>query len=159
MGKPRVYLETTVISYAAAFASRDLVVMAHQQITREWMSEQLESYDVFVSQLVITEAAGGNEDAAKRRLAVIKDIEVLALTNEAQNLTQALLDQRVVPKQALEDALHIALATVHGMDYLLTWNCRHIANASMRIKIETVCRNSGYEPPVICTPEELVDET
>jgi predicted nucleic acid-binding protein len=159
MAKPRVYLETTVVSYAAALPSRDLVVAAHQQITREWMSEHRGSYHIFVSQLVINEATAGNKDAVNRRLAVLQGVDSLALTDEAAELARALIDRGAIPKKSVEDALHIAVAAAHGMDYLLTWNCRHIANATMRGRIEAVCRSSGYEPPIICTPEELIDAT
>jgi len=159
MNKPRVYLETTVVSYAAALPSRDLVVAAHQQVTREWMHEHRDAYHIFVSQLVITEATAGDEEAIKRRLAILQGLESLALTDEAASLARALIERRAVPKQSVEDALHIAVAAAHGMDYLLTWNCRHIANATMRGRIEAVCRACGYEPPIICTPEELIDAT
>ena len=159
MAKPRVYLETTVVSYAAALPSRDLVVAAHQQITREWMSEHRGSYEIFVSQLVIREASAGDEAAVVRRSAILRGIEALALTDEAAELARALVDRGAVPKRSVEDAVHIAVAAAHGMDYLLTWNCRHIANATMRGRIEAVCRSCGYEPPVICTPEELIDAT
>jgi predicted nucleic acid-binding protein len=159
MTKPRVYLETTVVSYAAALPSRDLVAAAHQQITREWMREHRGSYDVFVSQLVVREGLAGDKEAVERRVAILRGIESLALTDEAADLARALVDRGAIPKRSVEDALHIAVAAVHGMDYLLTWNCRNIANATMRTRIDAVCRSGGYEPPVICTPEELIDAT
>jgi len=159
MDKPRVYLETSVISYLAALPSRDLVVAAHQQITREWMAEHRDSYHIFVSQLVVREAAAGDENAVKRRLAILQGLELLALTDDAADLARALIVRGAVPRQSVEDSLHIAVAAAHGMDYLLTWNCRHIANATMRSRIVSVCRSCGYEPPIICTPEELIDAT
>ncbi|MDA2938624.1 type II toxin-antitoxin system VapC family toxin [Acidobacteria bacterium AH-259-A15] len=116
------------------------------------------AYDLFVSQVVIREAAEGDKEAAARRLSLLHGLRVLALTDEAVELARVLVDQGAVTRTSVEDALHIALATVHGMDYLLTWNCRHIANATMRSGIEAVCRECGYEPPVICTPEELTSE-
>ena len=145
-----------MISYLVSRPSRDLVVAAHQQITRQWWEECRESFQLYVSQMVIQEAGSGDPAAAQRRLEELAMIPLLALTDEAQALARELLESGALPKQAVEDALHIALATVHGMDYLLTWNCRHIANAQMREAVVSVCMMRGYEPPVICTPEELM---
>ena len=156
--KPKIYLETTISSYLSAWPSRDLVTAAHQQITREWWQARHEEFDLFISQIVIQEAHGGDPDAAARRLEILKDLPLLEQTEEATALAQELVEQVPLPQKAAVDALHIALAVVHGMDYLLTWNCTHIANATLRSKIEAVCRSKGYEPPVICTPEELSEE-
>jgi predicted nucleic acid-binding protein len=152
----KVYLETSVISYLVSRPSRDLVVAAHQQITRQWWEECRESFQLYVSQMVIQEAGSGDPAAAQRRLGELVSIPLLGLTDEAQALARELIENGALPRQAVEDALHIALATVHGMDYLLTWNCRHIANARMREAVVSVCMMRGYEPPVICTPEELM---
>ena len=111
---------------------------------------------MYVSQMVIQEAGSGDPAAAQRRLGELAGIPLLGLTDEAQALARELVENGALPKQAVEDALHIALATVHGMDYLRTWNCRHIANARMREAVVSVCVMRGYEPPVICTPEELM---
>jgi hypothetical protein len=156
--KPKIYLETTISSYLSAWPSRDLVTAAHQQITREWWQARHEEFELFISQIVMQEASGGDPDAAARRLEILKDLPLLELTEEATALAQELVEQVPLPEKAAVDALHIALAVVHGMDYLLTWNCTHIANATLRSKIEAVCRSKGYEPPVICTPEELSEE-
>ena len=145
-----------MISYLVSRPSRDLVVAAHQQITRQWWEERRESFQLYVSQMVIQEAGSGDPAAAQRRLGELAGIPLLGLTDEAQALARELVENGALPKQAVEDALHIALATVHGMDYLLTWNCRHIANAQMREAVVSVCMMRGYEPPVICTPEELM---
>ena len=158
MTKRTVYLETSVIGYATTRPSRDLVVAARQQITRDWFAHGAQVYDLFVSQLVIREASSGDEEAARERLALVEGIPLLAVTETAGELAARLVDTNVVPRKATEDALHIALAAVHGVDFLLTWNCRHIANAMMRSAIEQACREAGYEPPVICTPEELISE-
>lgn len=152
----KVYLETTVISYLAAAPSRDIVQAAHQQITREWW-ERRKAFDLFVSQAVITEVGRGNPDAAARRLAALDNVAVLEITEDASRLAEALIGQHALPAKAAVDALHIAVAVVMGMDYVLTWNCTHIANAAIRPKIEDGCRKLGYEPPVICTPEELME--
>lgn len=151
-----MYLETSVISYLVSRPSRDLVVAAHQQITRQWWEECRASFQLYVSQMVIQEAGSGDPAAAQRRLEELAGIPLLGLTDEAQALARELIVNGAVPEQAVEDALHIALATVHGIDYLLTWNCRHIANAQMRGAVTSVCALQGYDPPVICTPEELM---
>ena len=154
---PKVYLETTIISYLTAWPSRDLIKAAHQQLTREWW--QIHSrFELFVSQAVVQEAGGGDQDAAQRRLHVLEGIPILAMDRQTLALAHELTEQGPLPKKATVDALHIAVAVVNGMDYLLTWNCAHIANASMRSQIERVCRSRGYQPPVICTPEELMGD-
>jgi predicted nucleic acid-binding protein len=152
--KSRVYLETTIPSYLTAWPSRDLVRAAHQQITREWWQRRKE-YELFVSQLVIRECQAGDREAAEARLEALEGLALLAQVEEAESLARALLDRVPLPDRATADALHIATAAVHGMDYLLTWNCTHIANAALRGRIEAVCREAGFEPPAICTPEEL----
>jgi hypothetical protein len=154
--KPKVYLETTVISYLTASPSRDIVQAAHQQLTREWF-ERRKDFDLFVSQAVIAEASRGDSGAAARRLAALDDIAILEVTEDASRLAEAFIEQHALPAKAAVDAIHIAVAVVMGMDYVLTWNCTHIANAAMRPRIEEACRKLGYEPPVICTPEELME--
>ena len=155
--KSKVYVETTIISYLTAFPSADLVQAAHQQITREWW-ERRHRFDLFVSQAVIREAARGHAEAAARRLAAVEGVPVLAVGAEASQLAQRFLQRRVVPAKAQVDAVHIAVAVVNAMDYLLTWNCTHIGNAAIRGKIERTCRDAGLPPPIICTPEELMEE-
>jgi len=156
--KSAVYLETSVISYLMSRPSRDLVVAAHQEITREWFTLQAQAYELFVSQLVISEASAGDRDAAQKRLVFLQAISRLGITDSTEKLATKLVESGTVPRKAVEDALHIAVAAVHGIEYLLTWNCTHIANATMRQAIEHVCRGVGYEPPVICTPEELMND-
>ncbi len=154
--KPKVYLETTIPSYLTAWPSRDLIRTAHQQITREWWQHR-HQFDLYVSQVVLREARGGDEAAAAQRLEALEGVAVLQLNDAARSLARDLVEQGPLPEKAAVDALHIAVAVVSGMDYLMTWNCTHIANAKMRNKIEALCRSSGYEPPVICTPEELME--
>ncbi|MBI1852011.1 MAG: type II toxin-antitoxin system VapC family toxin [Planctomycetes bacterium] len=158
MTKPAVYLETSVVGYATSRPSRDLVVAARQQITREWFALRAQRYELFVSQLVASEASGGDEEAARERTGFLHGIPRLGITDPAGELAAKLVESGAVPRNAAEDALHIAVAAVHGVDYLLTWNCKHIANATMRQAIERVCRNANYEAPVICTPEELMND-
>lgn len=158
MAKPTVYLETTIIGYGVSKPSGDLVVAARQKITRDWLAAAARGYQLFVSQPVIGEVSAGDDQAARERLALIEGIPLLAVTDNAGELAAKLVDEGAVPREAAEDALHIAVAAVHGIEFLLTWNVRHIANATMRQAIERVCRESGYEPPVICTPEELTND-
>ena len=154
--KPRIYLETSVISYLTAQPSRDILVAAHQSITHD-LWQQRQEYEFYVSQLVHEEAARGDTTAAKARLDAIADLPALTLGSDTKELGDLLVAQLAIPVRAIEDAYHIATAAVHGMDFLLTWNCRHIANLQMRRKIERVCRSAGYEPALIGTPEELLN--
>ena len=154
--KPKVYVETTIVSYLAALPSRDIVLAAHQEITREWWGRR-RRFELFVSQAVIDEAARGNVAAAARRLALLAGIPLLALGGEADEFANRLLRGHVVPRKATVDALHIAVASVNRVNYLVTWNCRHIANAAIRGKIEQACRGAGLQTPIICTPEELLE--
>jgi predicted nucleic acid-binding protein len=156
--KLKAYIETSVISYLTARPSRDLITAAHQQLTIDWWEYRRTGFDLYVSQLVVREASGGDEDAAQRRLDIIEQIPLLELNEEALALAHSLVEDGPLPEKASEDALHIAVATVHGMDFLLTWNCKHIANAEMRNLMIEVCRSQGFEPPITCTPEELLGE-
>ena len=152
----RVYLETTIFSYLTARPSRDLIQSAHQQITRDWWTTRRESFEVHASDLVVEEAAFGDVRAAKRRLDLLRDVALLDSTEDARVLARLLVAAAALPANAASDAAHIAVATVHGMDYLLTWNCRHIANAQMRQKIVAACAVRGFAAPILCTPEELM---
>jgi hypothetical protein len=155
--KSRVYLETTIPSYLTAWPSRDLIRAAHQQITREWWAGR-GAFELYSSRLVVQECQAGDPQAAVDRLAALAGIPLLEQTPEAATLAEALIRGVPLPERAAADALHIAIAAVHGVDYLLTWNCTHIANVTLRPQIESVCRAAGYEPPLICTPEELLPE-
>src|SRR5436305_10527930 len=152
--KPRVYLETTIASYLTAWPSRDLIVAAHQQITREWWEKRRQGFDLFISQFVIDEAGLGDPDAAQRRLETLVPLPILDASEDVFVLADELMKRVPLPAKAETDSLHIAISAVNGMDYLLTWNCTHIANAELRDDIEAVCRKSGLESPIICTPEE-----
>ena len=156
--KPSVYLETSVVSYLTARLSRDLIVAAHQQITQEWWESHRDEYDLQVSQFVLQEAAGGDAEAARRRLAALQGLPTLDITDEVTALALALIDQVPLPAKAGIDALHMATAAINGIEYLMTWNCKHIANAALRPQIESVCRKYGYVAPIMCTPEELMGE-
>ena len=150
----RVYVETSIVSYLSARTSRDVVIAAHQQITRRWWRGR-RNYSLLVSQVVLDEAAVGDPGARARRLRALRGIPILPLTDQATQLAGDLVRRGALPKKAIVDALHIAIAAAHQVDYLLTWNCKHIANATTRGTIETICRSAGANPPIICTPEEL----
>lgn len=154
--KPSVYLETTIVSYLTAWTSRDLVMAANQQMTRELWTNRKNEFDLYISQPVIEESAAGDPEAAARRWDVLQHIPRLDITNEVNDLAKLLIAGVPLPVKAQTDAVHIAAAAVNGINYLLTWNCTHIANATLRLRIETICRNADYEPPIICTPQELV---
>jgi hypothetical protein len=154
--KPKAYLETTIVSYLAAAPSREAVIAGHQQITRDWW-ESRHRFELFVSAAVVDEVTRGDATVARRRLALLQDLPVLDLSTEVHQLAVKLISQRAVPASAIVDAAHIAVAAVNEIDYLLTWNCRHIANAANRGKIEQTCRDEGLRAPVICTPEELME--
>lgn len=157
MKKPKVYIETTVVSYLTARPSRDIVIAGNQQMTREWWHTAAERFDLVASELVLLEAASGNAAAASERLAALASATLLDASEEAEDLARLLIASGAIPSKAAEDAGHISIAVTNGVEYLATWNCRHIANATMRSKIEEVCRKAGYEPTIICTPAELME--
>ena len=154
----RVYIETTVISYLAARASRNVIIKAHQKVTHAWWLKRRQDFELMVSDVVIEELARGDKTAAAGRLEFARNLNVVLSAEASIALARLLLKRRAVPAVAQVDALHIGVAVANGADFLLTWNCRHIANAEMRAKIGAVCREAGYEPPVICTPEELMGD-
>ncbi len=156
--KASVYLETTVVSYLASRPSRDLVIAAHQEITREWWDARRLDFDLFVSEILVEEVSAGDPEAARTRIDLVATLPRLALTADVESLARRLVAEGAIPEKAAVDALHIAVATVHAMDYLVTWNCRHIANAELRAEVVRICSYAGYDPPIICTPEELMGD-
>jgi hypothetical protein len=153
----RVYLETTVVSYLTARPNRDVVIAGHQQTTHEWWDTRRGNYELCISQLVLKEAGAGDSEAAQERLDVLKGMTLLETSAQALALAKELIQAGALPAKAADDALHIAVASMNGIPYLLTWNCRHLANATMRPVIETVCAVKGVKAPIICTPEELLE--
>lgn len=153
----RIYIETTVVSYLTARPSRDLVIAGHQQLTHEWWNTGRSGYELCVSRLVLDEAGAGDSEAAQERLLVLQPMLVLETTVDALQLAKELLKAGALPAKAADDALHIAVAATKGVHYLLTWNCRHLANVVMRPVIEMVCNAKGFKPPIICTPEDLLE--
>jgi predicted nucleic acid-binding protein len=153
--KERIYIETTFVSYLTARPSRDLIVAGHQQITHDWWDSRRGDYELCVSELVLQEAGDGDPQAAQERLDVLAKMTVLEIKEEAVELAEELVRAGALPAKAGNDALHIAVAAIHRIPYLLTWNCRHMANATLRTQIERVCVGKGFKAPIICTPEEL----
>ncbi len=153
-----VYIETSVVSYLTARASTDLSMAARQLATLEWWTNHRQRYRLVTSELTLTEARQGDRAAADRRLAALRGIPLLPITAEAQQLTDALIDAGAVPAASRIDAAHIAVSAVHGIDYLLTWNFRHIANVRNQALIFTVCQQQGYTSPGIGAPSALMGD-
>ncbi|TVS11217.1 MAG: PIN domain-containing protein [Planctomycetaceae bacterium] len=151
-----VYLETTFISYLVARPSRDVIVAGHQQTTHNWWETRRDDFACYVSQVVVDESSAGDPDEIRKRLEIIRVLPLLEVTDSVQALAQAIVASGVIPPRAVRDAAHIATAAVHGIDYLLTWNCRHLANAQIMRRIEMVCDKSSYRMPLICIPEVLL---
>ncbi|XCN71261.1 MAG: type II toxin-antitoxin system VapC family toxin [Candidatus Electrothrix aestuarii] len=156
--KQSVYIETSIPSYLTARPSRDIRASAWQQITGQWWDEVRPAYELFTSELTVVEAAAGNSEAAARRLEAIADLGRLPIDEEAKELAELLIAKGGIPAAAEADALHVAVAAVHHIDYLLTWNCRHIDNAANKPIIRKICTETGYICPEICTPMELMPE-
>jgi hypothetical protein len=156
--RPKLYVETSVVSYLTARASRDVLVSGHQQLTREWRESAQAEFEIFASRLVVAEAQLGDPQMAAARLALLEPLTLLAETADSRALARKLLAAGGLPAKASSDALHIAIAAVHGMDYLVSWNCKHIANARMIRFVTQTCEDAGFRVPVICTPEELGEE-
>ena len=152
----RVYIETSVVSYLVAWPSPNVLAAAWQQVTREWWNTQRSRFELFASELVVAEASRGDPDAARRRNEAMEGIPDLEVTTEAVALAKELVEKGALPHDAMDDAMHVAVAAVHGVDYLLTWNCRHLDNAEMKPLIRSVCAVAGYRCPEICTPQELM---
>lgn len=153
--KPRVYVETSVLSYLTARPSRDLTAAAWQQATDEWWAERRPDFELFVSEAVVAEARSGDPAAAARRLAVVAELADLDVSDEAIRLAAKLVADGAVPANAADDAVHLAVAAVHAMDFLLTWNCRHLDNAERKSAMRRTIAEAGYVCPEICSPHEL----
>jgi hypothetical protein len=156
MEKPSVYLETSFVSYLTAKPSLNLIVAAHQSLTNEWWENQRQSFELLISQVVVDEAKLGDPQAAAKRLKILNGISHLDISEDVEEFSRILIGCEIIPQKSLEDALHVAVSCVSGVDYLLTWNCKHIANAKKRGEMERVCLEFGYVYPMICTPEELL---
>jgi len=156
--KPRLYLETTIPSYLVARRSRDLRLAADQETTQGWWEQRRHDFDLFVSDTVLIEVGAGDAQFAAARLATLRGLLVLGDSPAAAMLTKRLLAEGILPPTAANDAAHLGLAAAHGMDFLLTWNCRHLNNPALKRRIERVCVACGLACPVICTPAELMEK-
>ncbi len=152
-----VYIETSIVSYLSARDSSSLLGAAHQLVTRKWWTRR-HLYHCFISDIVIRECRAGDSSAALRRLDAVREFSSLAINDNAIDIAEILLTQGIVPKKAADDALHVAIATTHGMDFILTWNCRHIANPIIQARIAAYLETIGLQLPFVCTPEELLGE-
>lgn len=153
-----VYIETSILGYLTARPSRDLVLVANIEVTREWWDTRRNDFDLYTSQAVLREAAKGDTEIAAQRLEILRGFPLLDLNQSVLDLAEQFLARSSLPSKADVDAVHIAAATVHGMDYLLTWNCKHIANAQMQRKLAEISIDFGYELPILCTPYELLGD-
>lgn len=158
MNKPRIYIETSVVSYLTSRPSRDLIIAAHQTLTKNWWTDRADKFELKISELVLKEASGGDAEAARLRLTAIENLDVLTVSEEAIVLAERLVEFGPIHEDYSADALHIAICAVNGMDYLLTWNCKHLANAALRKRIENIIQEAGYAAPLICMPEELMED-
>lgn len=156
--KPTVYIETSVVSYYTARSSRDLVVAARQELTRECWPRIEADFERHISVLVLQEAEDGDPEAAGKRLQAVSGIPVLRIDDATEELARYLVVNGPIPKGHPNDALHISLAARNGMHYLLTWNFAHIHNAQMENEIRTIVEEHGYQCPVICSPDELIGD-
>lgn len=151
-----VYIETSILGYLTARPSRDIVVAANIEVTREWWETRRDVFQLYSSQAVVNETSQGDAAIAAQRLAILDNFSLLNLNQSVLDLAEQFLGRSNLPTKADVDAVHIAAATVHGMDYLLTWNCKHIANAQIQGKLAEISLNFGYELPILCTPYELL---
>lgn len=156
--KESIYLETTVVSYYISKPSRDIIVLAHQEITREWWPKAIKRFDIFISEVVVEESRLGDHEAARRRLEELKNFPHLVLNNKVEEMAQVYIEQFEISKKYLRDAAHLAVASVHNIDYLVTWNCAHLANGEIIKKLIKINESFNIHTPIICTPEELMEE-
>ncbi len=154
--KEAVYIETSVVSYFTSRPSRDIIVLAYQEITRQWWPKAVKRFDVFISEVVVEEAGAGDPGAAKKRLAELKDFQHLELNEKVEKMAQVYIEQLDIPQKAIRDAVHIAVASVHNIDYLVTWNCTHLANAEIIKRLIKINKRYSVRTPIICTPGELM---
>ena len=155
--KPSVYLETSVISYCASEGARDIVILGKQTVTKEWWKSQIMAFSPFLSTIVLEEIQRGNPKMAKARSRLVDGIPVLGVNPEILDLAERVFKEIQLPRKAQADALHIAIPSVFQIDFLLTWNCAHIANPFIQRQLRKIIEKSGFSFPVICTPQELLE--
>lgn len=150
-----VYIESSVISYLTARPNRDVVIAGRQTVTEEWWAERRQDYDLYISPLVIEEISGGDATAAQARIAAVASLPSLSILPPAEQIANRLLAVKALPENSERDALHIAIAATQCIDYLLTWNFKHINNATTRALVINTVAEEGYVCPTLCSPEEL----
>ena len=153
-----VYIETSIVGYLTARPSNNLILMANSEVMREWWDSRRDQFSLYISQVVLDEVAQGDAEMAAKRLEILRDFPLLEVSKAVQALAAQFLVKSNLPPKAADDTLHIAVATVYGLDYLLTWNCKHIANAQIQKKLSQISDAAGYELPTLCTPYELMGE-
>ncbi len=154
----RIYIESTIPSYVVARPARDLLQAARQQTSKDWWELKRQQHELFTSEIVLAEIGEGEAAMARQRLEVMDGIKILRLTDDTEALTRRILESGLLPPDADRDAAHIALATIYEMDILLSWNCRHIANASIQARLRRLAGEMGLPLPVLCTPDEMTGE-
>lgn len=151
-----VYIETSILGYLTARSTKNLIIAGNIEVTRDWWKLRRSAFTLYISQVVLSEAAQGDVEIATQRLNAVNNVPLLEVTEAVENLAAQFMRKSNLPVKASDDAVHIALATVNGLDYLLTWNCKHIANAQIQRKLIEICSDFGYTLPIICTPYELM---
>lgn len=152
--KPKVYLETSIISYLAARPSRDLVVEANRTFTHDWWNHKRQCYELFVSDFVYDKARKGDESAAKRRILIMDELKSMKFVDEAMQLSQFIMQMRIMPKRAAGDAIHTAIAIHHGREFL-TWNCRHLSNVDFQKKTDLTIKRKGTRNAYYLYPKRI----
>ena len=153
-----VYIETSILGYLTARSTKNLILAANMEITKDWWESRRNAFILYTSEAVLEEVAQGDTAIAARRLEILRGFPLLALNQAVQDLAAQFLARSSLPPKAKVDAIHIAAATIHGMDYLLTWNCKHIANAQIQGKLAEISLDFGYVLPILCTPNELMGD-
>ncbi len=153
-----VYVETSIVGYLTARSTRNLILAANIEVTKEWWESSRNAFTLYVSQVVLDEVAQGDAEIALKRLEILNGVPLVELNQSVRGLSAQFLSRSNLPPKASDDAVHIAAATVHGLDYLLTWNCKHIANAQIQRKLAEISLDFGYQLPIICTPYELLGD-
>jgi predicted nucleic acid-binding protein len=153
-----VYIETSILGYLTARSTKNLILAANIEITKDWWESRRNTFILYTSEAVLNEVSQGDLEIATQRLEILRDFPLLELNQNVQALAAQFLTRSNLPPKANVDAIHIAAATVHGMDYLLTWNCKHIANAQLQGKLAEISLDLGYELPILCTPYELMGD-
>lgn len=158
MEKSSVYLETSVISYLASRPSRDLLVAAHQEVTNRWWEEKSSFFKLFISQSVLQEIRLGDPEQSQKRFMLVESIELLKINEDVLLIARTIKNAKLLPEKAAEDIFHIAISSAHNIDYLLTWNCKHIANIKIQKQLRVLCASIGFNLPYIGTPLELLGD-